>query len=159
VFGTGQPSSEARAINAGGIIVGQDEDPRDGFANADAWVRENGVVQQLPELSDGHSGASGINQYGTIVGHSKKTSGGRVTRCSGDGSSPPSFSAPNPDAFGHWRWHPLSGLSAGGQAVANFPSTRRSGHGQTNRASAALAGEMLAGERIRTARNGARCAG
>jgi probable HAF family extracellular repeat protein len=77
VFGTGQLSSEARAINAGGIIVGQDEDPRDDFANADAWVRENGVVQQLPELSDGHSGASGINQYGTIVGSSKKTSDGQ----------------------------------------------------------------------------------
>jgi probable HAF family extracellular repeat protein len=77
VFGTGQPSSEARAISAGGIIVGQDEDPRDGFANADAWVWENGVVQQLPELSDAHSGANGVNQYGTIVGSSNKTSDGQ----------------------------------------------------------------------------------
>jgi probable HAF family extracellular repeat protein len=77
VFGTGQLSSEARAINVGGIIVGQDEDPRDDFANAEAWLRENGVVQQLPELIDGHSGANGVNQYGTIVGLGKKTSNGQ----------------------------------------------------------------------------------
>lgn len=77
-FNTGQMTSEARAINAGGIIVGKDQpDYRDDNPWADAWVRENGVVQKLPKLIDGHSGATGINQYGTIVGSSQKTSAGQ----------------------------------------------------------------------------------
>lgn len=76
-FGTGQISSEARAISAGGTIVGMDADYRDDFATEDAWVRESGSVQQLPELSDGNSGANGINRHGTIVGYSQ-TSAGRI---------------------------------------------------------------------------------
>ena len=75
VFGTGQISSEARAINAGGIIVGKDQNDRSESATENAWVRENGLVQKLPELSEGHSAANGINKWGTIVG-SSETAGG-----------------------------------------------------------------------------------
>jgi probable HAF family extracellular repeat protein len=77
VFGTGQITSEARAVSAGGTIVGFDYDERDDFSTVDAWVRVNGSVQQLPKLSDGHSAAKGINRYGTIVGNSD-TSGGQI---------------------------------------------------------------------------------
>jgi uncharacterized membrane protein len=70
VFGTGQISSWAGAISVGGIIVGGDADDRDEDATEDAWVRENGSVQYLPELSVGHSSAYGVNRYGTIVGFS-----------------------------------------------------------------------------------------
>jgi probable HAF family extracellular repeat protein len=75
VFGTSQVSSDARAISAGGIIVGFDADYRDDYASENAWVRENGAVQRLPELSDGNSGTYGINRYGTIVGYSETPAG------------------------------------------------------------------------------------
>jgi probable HAF family extracellular repeat protein len=77
VFGTGQITSEARAVSAGGTIVGEDYDERDDFSTLDAWVRENGSVQRLPKLIDGSSAARGINRYGTIVGYSE-TSGRRI---------------------------------------------------------------------------------
>ncbi len=77
VFGTGQITSEARAVSAGGTIVGTDYDERDDLSTVDAWVRENGSVQRLPKLVGGHSAAFGINRYGTIVGYSE-TSGRQI---------------------------------------------------------------------------------
>ena len=75
VFGTRQPTSQAWAIGPTGIIVGRDADYRDEDANEDAWVWENGTVTRLPELADGHSGASGVNQYGNIVGYGPSAAG------------------------------------------------------------------------------------
>jgi probable HAF family extracellular repeat protein len=75
VFGTGQLSSDAWAISATGIIVGGDFTERDEEATEDAWAWEAGVVTRLPELAPGHSGAYGVNQYGTIVGYGPSVTG------------------------------------------------------------------------------------
>jgi probable HAF family extracellular repeat protein len=79
VFGSRQPTSVARAISLGGIVVGSDDDFRDETGTTDAWVWESGfgTAQRLPELSVGGSIAFGINQYGTIVGYST-TPGGDI---------------------------------------------------------------------------------
>ena len=74
-IGTRQPSSQAWGIGATGIVVGRDADYRDEDATEDAWVWENGSVTRLPERAPGNSGASGVNQYGTIVGYGPSAAG------------------------------------------------------------------------------------
>ena len=76
VFGTGQLTSEARSVNADGVIVGDDYNERSETSTINAWVRQtDGTVQYLPELSDGHAAALGINRFGTIVGSSEVSNG------------------------------------------------------------------------------------
>ena len=62
-------------INPNGIIVGWEEDKRgaEESDNEDPWIDEAGITSRLPELSDGHSGAVGINLRGDIVGYSQPT--------------------------------------------------------------------------------------
>ena len=77
VSGGQRPTTQARGISAGGVVVGMQEDVRAEVDGAvDAWVWENGVKQQLPEFaSTSYSAANGVNLAGTIVGYSR-TAGG-----------------------------------------------------------------------------------
>ena len=73
---TRQETSEATGVNPDGIIVGRDSNVRFEDATDDAWVRKsNGTLEYLPELSDGHSSAQGINRSGTIAGFSQASDG------------------------------------------------------------------------------------
>lgn len=66
----GQLRSVATDINLDGIVVGHNEWPRASeFTTENAWVWENGIRQDLPELvADAHALANGINLGGDIVG-------------------------------------------------------------------------------------------
>ena len=76
IFPTRQETSQATGINPDGIVVGYDENVRYELATANAWVRRSdGTVGYLPELSDGHAAALGINRYGTIAGFSSTADG------------------------------------------------------------------------------------
>ena len=51
-------------VNADGVIVGDDCNKRSETSIINAWVRQiDGTVQYLPELSDGHAAALGINAW------------------------------------------------------------------------------------------------
>jgi probable HAF family extracellular repeat protein len=69
-------TTHVRDINPDGIIVGWEEDVRgaEDNDNEDPWIDEAGVTSLLPELSEGHSGAEGINLRGDIVGYSQPSS-------------------------------------------------------------------------------------
>jgi probable HAF family extracellular repeat protein len=69
-------TSHVQDINPNGIIVGWEEDIRgaEDNDNEDPWIYEAGITSRLPELSDGHSGAEGINLRGDIVGYSQPSS-------------------------------------------------------------------------------------
>jgi probable HAF family extracellular repeat protein len=66
-------TTHVQDINPNGIIVGWEEDIRgaEESDNEDPWIYEAGITSRLPELSDGHSGALGINLRGDIVGYSQ----------------------------------------------------------------------------------------
>jgi probable HAF family extracellular repeat protein len=69
LHGTREPASESNAINKDGTIVGSDVDPANPDSDERAWViPAGGTWAYLPELAPGSSGASGINDFGTIVG-------------------------------------------------------------------------------------------
>jgi probable HAF family extracellular repeat protein len=72
-----RPTTHVRGINANGIIVGWEEEPRaeDPSDTEDAWIYESGTTRLLPELAFGHSGAEGINLRGDIVGYSQRADG------------------------------------------------------------------------------------
>jgi hypothetical protein len=66
---TREPSSESKAINKDGTIVGSDIDERDEFSDERAWViPAGGAFAYLPVLAPGSGTAAGINDFGTIVG-------------------------------------------------------------------------------------------
>ncbi len=68
-------ASHAHDINAGGIVVGGEEDDR-ASDPADALVRQpDGTLQKLPELQPGAASAQGINNAGAIVGYSTASDG------------------------------------------------------------------------------------
>jgi probable HAF family extracellular repeat protein len=68
-------TSHAHDINAGGVVVGGEEDER-ADDPADAWVRQaDGTRQKLPELQPGIASAQGINRAGAIVGYSTASDG------------------------------------------------------------------------------------
>ena len=71
-----RPTTHVQDINPNGIIVGWEEDVRSAEEsdNEDPWIYEAGITSRLPELSDGHSGAEGINLRGDIVGYSQPSS-------------------------------------------------------------------------------------
>jgi len=76
VISTRQAVSQARGVNADGIVVGWDSDPRDDGHTNNAWVRRpDGTVDYLPELSDGNAAAEWINRFGTIAGYSENPTG------------------------------------------------------------------------------------
>ena len=78
IIQTDKTVSQARGVNADGIVVGFDLDPRDDGFSLDAWVRRtDGTVQYLPELAAGNASAESINRFGTIAG-SSMTAGGAV---------------------------------------------------------------------------------
>ena len=68
-------TTHVQDINPNGIIVGWEEDIRgaEDDDNEDPWIYEAGTTSRLPELSEGHSGAEGINLRGDIVGYSQPT--------------------------------------------------------------------------------------
>lgn len=70
-----RPSADAFAISPQGLVVGRAEDTTNPDATEEAWVYENGTTQRLPELSDGHAAALGINGDNDIAGYSQKASG------------------------------------------------------------------------------------
>ncbi len=69
-------TTHVQDINPNGIIVGWEEDIRgaEDDDNEDPWIYEAGTTSRLPELSEGHSGAEGINLRGDIVGYSQPSS-------------------------------------------------------------------------------------
>ncbi|MFL5471116.1 MAG: hypothetical protein ACJ8AM_02055 [Gemmatimonadales bacterium] len=69
-------TTHVQDINPNGIVVGWEEDIRgaEDDDNEDPWIYEAGTTSRLPELSEGHSGAEGINLRGDIVGYSQPTS-------------------------------------------------------------------------------------
>ena len=69
-------TTHVQDINPNGIIVGWEEDVRgaEDDDNEDPWIYEAGTTSRLPELSEGHSGAEGINLRGDIVGYSQPSS-------------------------------------------------------------------------------------
>jgi probable HAF family extracellular repeat protein len=76
VFHTRYTTSDARAINGVGTVVGSDIDLRDEEGRDRAWVRPaGGSAAYLPDLNPGNSVASGINDFGNIVGSSAAPSG------------------------------------------------------------------------------------
>jgi probable HAF family extracellular repeat protein len=66
-----RPTVIASAISPEGIVVGGAEDIRSEDATEDAWVWESGTTRRLPEIVAGHSGATGVNRAGNIVGYSE----------------------------------------------------------------------------------------
>jgi probable HAF family extracellular repeat protein len=68
-------TSSGLGISPTGVVVGRAEESLGIDETIDAWVWENGTIQQLPELADGYASANGINGAGTIVGYSQNASG------------------------------------------------------------------------------------
>ncbi len=66
-------TTQAMAIGPTGLVVGWSLEMRDPFGTQDALLWENGVVQRLPELTNGSSGAYSVNRGGNIVGVSQTT--------------------------------------------------------------------------------------
>ena len=69
-----------RAISPEGLVVGQSFDVDDDPGEERAWFSENGTSGRLPPLDptiqlDNHSGASGVNRAGTVVGYSNTKTG------------------------------------------------------------------------------------
>jgi probable HAF family extracellular repeat protein len=76
----GRFTLEPRAISAEGLVVGQSFDFDDDPGEERAWYWENGTSGRLPPLDptiqlDNHTGASGVNRTGTVVGYSNTPSG------------------------------------------------------------------------------------
>jgi hypothetical protein len=76
----GRDDIEPRAISPEGLVVGQSFDFDDDPGEERAWFWENGTSGRLPPLDptiqlDNHTGASGVNRAGTVVGYSNTPSG------------------------------------------------------------------------------------
>ena len=79
-IGIGRATLEPRAISPEGLVVGQSFDFDDDPGEERAWYWENGTSGRLPPLDptielDNHTGASGVNRVGTVVGYSQTPSG------------------------------------------------------------------------------------
>jgi probable HAF family extracellular repeat protein len=76
----GRDDIAPRAISPEGLVVGQSFDFDDDPGEERAWYWENGTSGRLPPIDptivlDNHTGASGVNRAGTVVGYSQTPSG------------------------------------------------------------------------------------
>jgi probable HAF family extracellular repeat protein len=78
--GVGRGYMSPQAISPVGLVVGQSQDTDDDPGEERAWFWEMGTGGRLPPLDpaiqlDNHTGASGVNRAGTVVGFSNTRSG------------------------------------------------------------------------------------